>query len=266
MLLFDVGNSRIKAALVDDRHPTEFRRWTLSAYGKNQLDDLESEVASRIAGPSEHSAAIASVHPATCLELTKLLARHGVQSRVWQSDGAVFATGILRSDLESPATTGVDRLLSAIGALARAPVCDVVVVDCGSALTVNYTTADRTFRGGAIMPGLRTMTSALHANTAALPDIVPTRPPAMPAKNTADAISVGAFAAVLGGVERLLAELDRAATGPVQRFLTGGAAPLLAEHLPPDFELAPNLVLEGLAELCAQTTKHAAAWGPTSQS
>lgn len=80
----------------------------------------------------------------------------------------------IRSDYRTPETLGRDRLAAAVGATVLCPGRDVLVVDCGTALTLDLVTADGTFRGGIISPGLRLRFKALHDCTAALPLCSPT--------------------------------------------------------------------------------------------
>ena len=70
--------------------------------------------------------------------------------------------------LDDPATVGQDRLINALGAFRRArQAC--VVIDVGTALTVDFVDGVGTFQGGVIAPGPRMMLAALHERTAALP-------------------------------------------------------------------------------------------------
>jgi pantothenate kinase type III len=190
-------------------------------------------------------AAISSVAQAAADRLLAYLAERQIHvSTVWRSDGALFETGLLTSDVDTPETTGVDRLLSAIGALERAPGRDVLVVDCGSAITVNATSANRVFRGGAIFPGLRLMAAGLNQNTAALPYVPIERIPPALGRSTRSAIAAGVAHAALGGIERILHELSGAVAPAI--FLTGGDAEVLSPGLALSHTFAPHLVLEGI--------------------
>ena len=75
----------------------------------------------------------------------------------------------VRSDYLTPETLGRDRLAAAVGATVLWPGRNVLIVDCGTAVTIDLVTADGTFRGGCISPGLQSRFRALHDYTAALP-------------------------------------------------------------------------------------------------
>ena len=147
----------------------------------------------------------------------------------------------------------VDRILSAVGALERTPDRHVIVVDSGSAATVNLTTKDRVFRGGAIMPGFRLMGVALHRGTAALPSVTIDRRPPVLGDSTESSMSSGVYFAVAGGVDRLIRELVASLGGDQSAvLLTGGDAELLSPGLTAPHTIVPHLVLEGLEIILKQ--------------
>src|SRR5207244_770071 len=92
----------------------------------------------------------------------------------------------VRVKLEHPEEVGIDRLLNAVAAnTRRAAEQPVVIADAGSAVTVDLVDKSGAFRGGAIFPGLRLMSEALHAYTAALPRVQPVAPaPPVPGTST----------------------------------------------------------------------------------
>ena len=69
----------------------------------------------------------------------------------------------------TPETLGRDRLAAAVGATVLYPGRNVLIVDFGTAVTIDLVTADNTFRGGCISPGMKTRFRALHDYTACLP-------------------------------------------------------------------------------------------------
>src|SRR5262249_26522535 len=103
------------------------------------------------------------------------------------------------------------------------------------------------FAGGAIFPGIRLMAQALHDYTALLPLVnVEQASPAVPATSTTAAIEAGIYWAVVGGIQALIGRLVSTAKGRTEIYLTGGDGPLLAKALNHDFQLWPNMTLEGI--------------------
>lgn len=165
----------------------------------------------------------------------------------------------LAVDVDVPAKVGIDRLLNVFAAgRILGTERPVIVVDSGTATTVDLMTADRTFRGGSILPGLRLSAFAMHDYTARLPlisvDDEPAELPRVPGRNTEDAMRAGLFIGQLGAVRELINRLSDAA---VQRFgqrerpeivVTGGGGRQLVQHLA-GATFIDSLALHGLAML-----------------
>lgn len=154
--------------------------------------------------------------------------------------------------VDYPDQLGIDRLLAAFAAsqMFRSP---VVVVDVGSAITVDFVDQHHCFAGGAILPGPSLQADALHQWTEALPHLGGQldSPIALPAKNTHDAIRSGIVAGAAGAIDALAARyrssVEHQATCPIA--VTGGHARLIAPHLTQNHHLLPNLVCRGLLDL-----------------
>jgi len=133
-----------------------------------------------------------------------------------------------------------------------------VVVDIGTAITVDWLSAEGVFSGGAILPGLDMAARALHEFTDLLPQVslegCSEAPPVI-GMATEPAIRSGLFWGTLGAIRELLRQMSCQGPPPPQVFLTGGAGQLLAPHLGPDVQYLPHLTLAGIA-LAAQAAKH----------
>src|SRR5207247_9704552 len=108
----------------------------------------------------------------------------------------------LTTRVVEPNRVGIDRLLDAVAAKRRLPAGQpAVLVDAGTAVTVDWLDEAHSFCGGAIFPGLRLMTHSLNDYTAFLPVVTIREPiPALPAPDTMPAIETGIFHAVAGGI------------------------------------------------------------------
>jgi len=153
----------------------------------------------------------------------------------------------LRVSLPRPDMVGVDRLLDAVAANhLRRPDRPAVVVDTGTAITVDLVSAEGTFRGGAILPGLAMSARAMHEFTDLLPLIEATELDAPPpvGTSTVEAMRSGLFWSTVGAIRELVELMagDRADV-----FLTGGASPPVAEQLGPAARHVPDLTLAGIA-------------------
>jgi type III pantothenate kinase len=121
-----------------------------------------------------------------------------------------------------------------------------VVVNAGTAVTIDALDSDGVFRGGVILPGLRLMLQALAENTSALKQ-PPGRYEDFPVA-TPDALYSGAMHAVCGAIELMRGRIRREDVA-VRCFVAGGAAHEIAPHLTGPVEVVDNLVLEGVLAL-----------------
>lgn len=150
--------------------------------------------------------------------------------------------------LERPDHVGIDRLLNAVAANTRRPAnTPAMLVDAGSAVTVDWLDETGAFCGGAILPGLRLMTEALHSYTALLPLVhITTSCPALPAVSTRAAVEAGVFWTAAGGVNTLIARMAQRSPKPPVVFLAGGDAMVLLPALDTEVKLWPEITLEGI--------------------
>ena len=163
--------------------------------------------------------------------------------------------------LDPETITGVDRLLNAVAAFDRIKQA-CIVVDAGTAVTVDFVDGEGTFHGGAIAPGARMQLRALHERTASLPDIDFAKPDDDAfGKNTAQAMLHGVYFGISGMVRRL-AELYAESYGAYPTVVaTGGDAELLFQNDELVDRIVPDLTLFGIAA----AARHALAGetGPT---
>ena len=165
----------------------------------------------------------------------------------------------IRVDVDSPARVGIDRLLNAFAAgriIGKNK--SAIIVDSGTATTVDLLTSDNTFRGGSILPGLRLSARALHDYTVRLPLLDVSEDsgalPEVPGRNTEAAMKAGLLIGQLGAVRELSGQLAQAAyerfaeSWPPRLIVTGGGGRQLVSHLPGAVYI-DSLALHGLAML-----------------
>src|SRR5205085_3192678 len=84
-----------------------------------------------------------------------------------------------------------DRIANAIGATHLFPDRNVIVVDFGTATTIDAVSAARDFLGGVIVPGIRICMGALERNTARLPNVEIVPPAEIIGRSTIECIQSG---------------------------------------------------------------------------
>lgn len=154
-LLIDLGNTRAKAALCDGGR--------FVAVETAERPDA-AWLGALLARYPVRRAILSSTRGAAD-ELWRLLAE--------RVPGAVRFTPEtpvpIAVDYATPRTLGRDRVAAAIGAVTLYGGRDLLIVDFGTALTIDFVSADGTFRGGTISPGVESRFRALHDYTASLP-------------------------------------------------------------------------------------------------
>lgn len=238
ILLIDAGNTRIKWGIV---HEGQWRAEGL--LGHDQLDQLGIIAATQPRITRVLGANVAGAQTAD--GITKALGDIAPAPQWLQSSAE--CCGVSNS-YDNPAQLGSDRWAALIGAHVLHPgAC--LVVNAGTATTVDVLDASGTFRGGIILPGEHLMRRSLARDTAQLPFAdghYATAP-----RNTADAITSGCRNAQAGAVERMYRQI---AGEPRSRcLLSGGGADALAELLDVPFTRIDNLVLKGLAVVATGT-------------
>jgi type III pantothenate kinase len=150
-------------------------------------------------------------------------------------------------DYPRPSTIGADRLANA-AAVAHLYGTPAIVVDFGTAVTFDVVSADGTYIGGVIAPGLESMTSFLYQRTALLPKLTLREPASAIGKTTRSAMMSGAVYGYRGLVREIIARVAAEAfpKRQVRVVATGGYAELIAHRLPEIEAVHPGLTLEGL--------------------
>ncbi len=154
----------------------------------------------------------------------------------------------LEINVEAPESVGMDRLIAAVAANQRRDADRAaIIVDAGTAITVDLVDTAGVFQGGVILPGFRLSARALAEGTDLLPKVDATfreEAPRVIGKSTTEAIRSGLFwgGAIRELIARTAAELQ---TSP-QIFVTGGDAQRVASYLTEDAEFVSDLVLRGI--------------------
>ena len=133
----------------------------------------------------------------------------------------------LELDLETPETTGADRLFAARAARELCAAESCVVVDAGTAMTVDLVVG-RTFRGGAIAPGAGTLAGSLAQRGAQLFEITPRPGVSALGRSSRAALEAGVVVGLRGAARALVAGLvAEAPAGAVELVVAGGDRGLL---------------------------------------
>lgn len=245
VLAIDVGNSRTKVA-VFSRQPSGNLKTEWHAAIANDHSEPWDDIC-RETGPN----AVCAVAGSNPTRREDLLGR-------WPSQLAQpvtvthFSELSVVLDVESPERVGLDRILNAVACLRRGWTDKAaVIVDSGTATTVDVVNENGVFCGGAILPGIGMSARALHDYTAVLPRIRVSDglgKPDVPGRNTSAAIRAGLVWGQVGAIRELVAKSCTSLSSDIrpQYLLTGGAGETLIPFLT-GFTFVRSLALEGLA-------------------
>ncbi len=238
-ILLDIGNSRLKWAW-QQAHDF-FSQGALDYHQAHFIDRLHQHWQNL---PQADSLAIATVsHQSIAERIIDLAKQLWPAIYIIQAQTSAQKCGV-KNAYRHPEKLGIDRWLALIAAHHKQP-GNCWVVDCGTAITMDYLHADGQHKGGLICPGLHMMRQSLSQNTQLLPAIEQDYVTGL-ADFTEAAIYSGTLLAASGLIEQSIQNLDKKA----RLILTGGDASRIAPHLNHDTHIEPDLVLTGLSLYC----------------
>lgn len=245
-LLLDVGNSRLKWGVLNDGEirrtghisQEKIREQGLQAITTRLPRKANTVLVSNVAGNS-YATRLSGVLGLHC-NCDVQFARS--EKRGWG----------ITSAYRQPRRLGVDRWVAMIGAWAELE-SSCLVVDAGTAVTLDAIDDDGVHLGGQIIAGVETMLATLASSTSDIPTVKPVPKQSandlkMFAKNTAAAVREGAQNAVAGAIERAVWTLQENGYEP-EIVLTGGGAARILDALEDTALHRPHLVLQGLGHM-----------------
>lgn len=252
ILVLDIGNSQVYGGVFEeDRLRLQFRRASRSETTSDEQGLFLRQV---LRENGVDPAAIDGI--AICSVVPDMM--HSARNACLKYFGAtpfVLEPGA-RTGLKirycNPLEVGPDRIAGAIAAARLYPGRNAIIVDFGTATTIDAVSGERDYLGGLIVPGLRVAMESLYANTARLPKVEIRRPPELLGRTTTESIQSGLYhgnAALLRHVCGQVRETYFSGQ-PTVLIGTGGFARLFEDEGVFD-ALVPELVLIGLREALA---------------
>jgi type III pantothenate kinase len=246
-LCIDVGNSQIYGGLFEGAElRSRFRKITQRGASSDELGVFFRQVVRENGHDPQKVEAIGfcSVVPDLNHSLGNACRRY------FDLEPFTLRAGVktgLKIRYKNPTEVGADRIAGAVGAVARYPDRDIIIIDFGTATTVEAVSADREYLGGAITPGLGIAMRSLEQNTARLPKVEIVRPERACGRSTVDSIQSGLYWGHLGMIREIRDRLVRECFKNSEPVVvgTGGFARLFADTGLFD-TTHPDLILEGV--------------------
>ncbi|MFL6720467.1 MAG: type III pantothenate kinase [Sphingomonas sp.] len=257
LLAIDVGNTNLVFAVVDAgeikarwRIATDPRR-TADQYSVwlHQLLELEGFSRDQVDG-----VIIGTVVPRALHNLEVLSQKYFRVTPVIAGQGA--AAWPLQLDVDEPQNVGADRALNAIAAHAKHP-GELIVIDFGTATTLDVVSASGAYTGGIIAPGINLSLDALVGAAAKLPRIAIEAPEtdSVIGRTTESQMIIGIYWGYIAMLEGLTDRIKRELGRPVTVVATGGLAALFDRHTNVFDAIEPDLTIQGLSLLYDMATR-----------
>lgn len=243
LLAIDVGNTNVSYGL--------FRKNRLQQNGRFEtqkvldLKELESLLAD---AKNIDAVAISNVVPALTQNFVEASRNLYNQKPFWITP----ETAGIPLRVDNPKEVGADRLCNAAAAWEKFKrAC--IVVDFGTATTLDIVTAKGEYGGGAICPGLEMAARSLSEGTAQLPKVKIERPKRVVGRSTVECIQAGLHYGTIGMIDHLV-RLSMEEEGCKMKVIaTGGLAGLLAKESKTIECVEPFLTLEGIVVIARRT-------------
>ncbi|MES2019829.1 MAG: type III pantothenate kinase [Pseudomonadota bacterium] len=251
LLAIDAGNTNVVFALVERRTITA--RWRIATDPRRTADEyavwlsqllaLEGYDRSQVTG-----VIIATVVPRALHNLQTLARKYfGGEPLIAGEPPVEWGMAL---DVDEPRSVGADRAVTMIAAHALFP-GDLIVIDFGTATTLDLVDYSGAYKGGIIAPGINLSLDALVTAAAKLPRIAIEAPASKSVigRDTVSQMQIGIFWGYVAMIEGLVARMKAEVGRPVRVIATGGLAILFEQHTAMFDVVEPDLTIQGLAIL-----------------
>lgn len=244
LLAIDAGNTQTVIGLFDG--PVLVDDWRLESRAERTSDEHGLVVSQLLAQRSLSSTdvtgmVVSSTVPRLTTTFREMAARYLTVEPVVIEPGTRTGMPIL---YDNPKEVGADRIANAVAAFERygGP---TIVVDFGTATTVDATSAAGEYLGGAILPGIEISLDALFNRAAALSRVRMAEPRRVIGKSTVESVQSGTFLGFAAAVDGLCARFE-AELGPATVVSTGGLSEFMTPLSQRIDHHEPSLTLHGL--------------------
>ena len=247
LLATDVGNSQTHLGVFS--RDELVHQWRASTDQRATADELALQfgeflsLANLSFSNQITGVAISSVVPRVTQELREMTIKYFGFPPVVVEPGTKTGIAVLT---DNPREVGADRIANAVAAHELFPESAVVVVDFGTAITVDAVSAKGQYLGGAIAPGLDTSATALFSATANIRRVELVAPPTAIGKTTVSSVQSGIMLGTASMVDGLVERVTEELGGDARVVATGGLAPNIAALCRTIEKVEPILTLMGL--------------------
>jgi len=246
LLCIDIGNTNIVIGVTDEERILHY--WRLRTEKDITDDELGVLIAnlfsySNIRSQQIKNIIISCVVPPLLNTIEQFARRYfGVRPMIV---GPGLKTG-MPIQYDNPREVGADRIVNAVAAYEKYHRA-MVIVDFGTATTFDFVSAEGTYEGGAIAPGITISCEALFQKASKLPRVeLFAHPKQVIAKDTISAMNVGIVYGYAGLVDGIVRRIKKESGDDLAVIATGGLAPLISQESETIDRVEEFLTLEGL--------------------
>jgi type III pantothenate kinase len=251
LLAVDIGNTNVVFALFEGRQLRT--RWRIATDPRRTADEyavwlMQLLSIEGIGREAIDCMIVATVVPRAMHNIEVLATKYfNVKPLIAGQGEADYAIDI---DVDQPRSLGADRAVNAVAAHARYP-GDLIIVDFGTATTIDAVDFNGAYKGGIIAPGLNLSLDALVGATAKLPRIAIAEPATQSVigTNTEDQMLIGIYWGYVAMMEGLIGRMRKQIGRPAKVVATGGLAVLFHRQQGLFDVVDADLTLHGLALL-----------------
>jgi type III pantothenate kinase len=245
LLAIDIGNTNIVLGLY--RGKNLITHWRLLTEAERTADEYGVIISHLVSAKGFRCNQIRAI-VASCVVPPMVSVTQELAAKFFDLEPLMVGPGIKTGMpvlYDSPKDVGADRIVNGIAAYERYhDAC--IVVDFGTATTVDFISKRGEYVGGAIAPGLLISLEALFQRASKLPRIEIVKPKEIIGKNTVQSIQAGVFYGYVGLVDGIVARIQKENGVQAKVVATGGLAPLIASECSSITDVDEFLTLEGL--------------------
>lgn len=236
-LVIDIGNTNMVCGIYEDKVLREIKRYVTPISHKSW------EIPTELMGDYDQIA-ICSVVPDLNPMIQKCLVKHlGIQPS-WLTSIEKYG---IKNLYENPSEVGPDRLANTL-AVVKENHYPAIILDFGTAITIDLVNHEPSYLGGFILSGIGTSANALFEKAAMLPEVEINEIPFQIGTNPLNSIKLGVYWGYMSMIPAFVQKIQKELFQyePVNKIVTGGHASMFGSHLDTSYLLDPYLTLKGL--------------------